>query len=81
MRLADLADLPPTLSTEQAAQVFGVGVDHLWALARAGTAPVEPVRLGRRLRWPTTLVMRSVGVDVTDESPSASVVQLREVTG
>ncbi len=63
MRIEDLPSLPPTLLTAQAAEVWGVGVDHLWKLAREGGAPVEPLRLGHALRWPTVAVLRSVGVE------------------
>lgn len=63
MRADDLTQLAPTLSTEEAAEIFGVGVDHLWHLARSGTAPVEPLRLGRKLRWPTRLVLAAVGIE------------------
>ena len=71
MRLADVGDLPPTLSTEEAAAVWHVSVDHLWHLARQGTAPIEPLRLGRALRWPTVAVLRSVGLDPSSTSPLA----------
>jgi len=79
MRLADLGDLPPTLSTEQAAEVLGCGVDHLWKLAREGGAPVEPLRLGHRLRWPTVAVLRSIGIDpeVGEVQAPATVVPMR----
>jgi hypothetical protein len=81
VRLADVADLPPTLSTEKAAELFGVGVDHLWKLARTGQAPVAPLRLGHALRWPTAAVLRCLGVqpgngDAEPGNGSASVVPL-----
>jgi excisionase family DNA binding protein len=63
MRLSDVGSLPPTLSTEQAAELLGVGVDHLWRLARDGEAPVTPLRLGHRLRWPTSSLLRLLGMD------------------
>lgn len=79
MQLSDVSSLPPTLSTEQAAEVFGVSVDHLWGLVRIGAAPVEPLKLGKRLRWPTARVLAAVGLDVGDsaESSAAPVVPLR----
>lgn len=76
MNLADLAGLPPTLSTREAAEVLGVGVDHLWSLARSGESPVAPLRLGKRLRWPTVAVLRAVGVEVSVTDAAA----VREVT-
>ncbi len=66
MQLGDLGGLPAVLTTEQAAEVYGCSVDHLWQLARERRAPVEPLRLGRALRWPTTLVLRSIGVEAAD---------------
>lgn len=63
MRPAELADLPPTLDTSAAAELFGVSTDHLWALAREGRAPVEPLRLGRTLRWPTAKVLAVLGIE------------------
>lgn len=69
MNLADVHHLPPTLSTHQAAELLGVGVDHLWRLAREGTAPVEPLRLGRALRWPTPPLLHLLGLaDPSGES-------------
>ncbi len=68
MNIGDLADLPPTLSTEQAAEVYGCSVDHLWALVRSGDAPVIPLHLGRKLVWPTALVLRSIGLRTERET-------------
>lgn len=63
MQLADVASLPPTLTTAQAAEMLGVGRDHLWKLAREGTAPVDPLRLGSSLRWPTAKLAALLGVE------------------
>jgi hypothetical protein len=62
MRLDELGALPPTLDTPQAAELLGCGPDHLWALAREGSAPVEPLRLGRKLRWPTAQLLELLGL-------------------
>lgn len=82
MKISELTELPPTLSTAQAAAVWGVGVDHLWALAHAGKAPVEPLRLGRKLVWPTAKVLRSIGFDPESSeaslTPSARVLPMRQ---
>ena len=61
--LRDLGDLPPTLDTAQASRLLGVSKDLLWRLAREGTAPVEPLRLGSTLRWPTARLAAVLGVD------------------
>jgi len=83
IRLVDVTDLPPTLTTDQAAAVWGVGVDHLWALARSGQAPVEPLRLGRKLVWPTASVLRSIGLDLEHENATsaATTMPLRRSVG
>lgn len=63
MRISEVGGLPPTLNTAEAAEVYGCSVDHLWALVRSGNAPVEPLHLGRKLVWPTAVVLRSLGLD------------------
>jgi hypothetical protein len=64
--MPDVQELPAALTTEQAADLYGVSPDHLWKLAREGRAPVEPLRLGRALRWPRATVFRSLGMDASD---------------
>lgn len=68
MRLADALELPPTLDTPQAAELLGIGADHLWKMAREGTAPVEPLRLGRKLRWPTARLFDLLGIDHQEDA-------------
>lgn len=65
MRLADVGDLPATLTTAEAAELLGVSVDHLWELARSGEAPVAPLRLGRIYRWPTPRLLALLGLSAT----------------
>ncbi len=55
-------DLPPTIGTEEAAGYFGCSTDALYAAVRNGTAPIEPLRLGSRLRWPTARVLGVLGL-------------------
>ena len=79
MNLDDIGSLPPLLTSEQCAQVFDISVDHLYALRRAGKAPIEPISLGRSLRWPTLPVLRLLGVQPEHELPGeANVVPIRE---
>ncbi|HWL44219.1 MAG TPA: hypothetical protein VNQ73_14855 [Ilumatobacter sp.] len=59
---------PPTLATSEAAEVWGVSDDTLYEQVRLGTAPVEPLRFGRKLRWPTAKVLDSVGIG-TERAP------------
>ncbi len=63
LSLGDVAGLPVTLTTAETASLLGVSDDHLWALARAGTAPVEPLKLGRAYRWPTAPLLTVLGLD------------------
>ncbi len=63
LSLDDVAGLPVSLTTPEAASLLGVSVDHLWGLARAGTAPVEPLKLGRAYRWPTAPLLAVLGLD------------------
>jgi predicted DNA-binding transcriptional regulator AlpA len=60
--------VPPTLDTATAAEMFGVGKDHLYNLVRSGEAPIEPLRLGRTIRWPTARVLDLLGLDTEDPS-------------
>lgn len=62
MRLADTSTLPAALTTDQAAELLGVSPDLLWRLARDGEAPVEPLRLGRVIRWPTAALLDLLGL-------------------
>jgi len=63
--LADIASLPPTLGDAEAADILGVSAYSLGEQARNGCAPVEPLYLGRSRRWPTVLVLASVGIEWT----------------
>ena len=63
IRLANGTELPPALDAPALAHLFGVGVDHVYALVRAGDCPVEPLRWGRCLRWPTVPVLKTLGLD------------------
>jgi hypothetical protein len=53
---------PPTLSTEQAAEIWGYSSQRLYAEIGTGALPVEPLTLGRRYRWPTVPVAQAVGL-------------------
>jgi hypothetical protein len=56
--------MAPTLNTDQAAELYGVDADTLRGLLARGEAPVEPLRFGTRLRWPTAAVLRSLALDL-----------------
>lgn len=59
-----IEELPPTIDSALAAEAFGVSYWHLLNQAKAGTAPVTPLRLGRNIRWPTAAVLRALGHDI-----------------
>lgn len=73
--------LPRALTTQQAAELLNCSPDLLWKLARNGTAPVEPIRLGRALRWPRNALLELLELDpVRDDAgptkPGASITLL-----
>jgi hypothetical protein len=55
--------LPPTLNGRQTALIFGCSYWSLLEQVKRGDCPVEPLRLGRNLRWPTTRVLAAVGIE------------------
>ena len=69
LTLADCQHLPPTLDGHQTAEILGCSYWMLLELVKAGRAPVEPLRLGRRLRWPTIAVLAVVGIQQTRGGP------------
>lgn len=69
MNLAETATLPPTLTTDQAAELLGITADHLWKLRREGQAPVESLQLGRALRWPTVPLLELLGISRDETGP------------
>lgn len=63
MQLRDVDSLPTTLTAHQFADALGVGVDLVWQMAREGTSPVAPLKLGRKLVFPTARVLDLLGLD------------------
>ncbi len=68
--ISDVGTLPAVLTSDEVAPLLGISVDHLWALAREGCAPVEPLRLGRALRWPTAPLLTLLGLSQNADEPS-----------
>ncbi|HLM96764.1 MAG TPA: hypothetical protein VK283_10645 [Acidimicrobiales bacterium] len=62
MTLGALNDLPPTINAKAVAELFGCSTWALYETVKAGSCPVEPLRVGRKLRWPTALVLRALGL-------------------
>lgn len=61
MTIADLANLPPTLTVPDAAKVLGVSRGVAYAMARTGELPV--IHCGRREVVPTARLLALLGVD------------------
>lgn len=64
---------PTTLTTEQVAELLSVAPGTVWAAARDGAGielgdgvSVQPIRVGRALRWPTAPILARLGI-VDDE--------------
>lgn len=55
-----------TMSTAEAAELLGCSVERLQQQRGQGTLPVEPLQLGKRLRWPTLLVAQALGVELQE---------------
>ena len=63
VNLRDLADLPPTLSIDEAAKILGIGRGLGYQMARSGTLP-GVLQLGRnRYRVATATLLHSIGVE------------------
>jgi hypothetical protein len=73
VRLRDLdrAELAPTLTAAETAELLGCHVESLRELCRRGCSPVEPLRLGRALRFPTARVLEVLGIEPRDDAPGA----------
>lgn len=56
----------PTMAATEVAEVWGCSAWAVYEMVRSQTCPVEPLRLGRKLRWPTARVLASVGLDGSD---------------
>ncbi len=70
-------DYAPTMSTQEAAAIWGISADQLYRVAKRHEAPVEPLYFGsRRLRWPTQQVLATVGITVPEPSDGADVVPI-----
>jgi hypothetical protein len=55
-------EYPATLSTAEVAALWSCSPDLLQREVGRGRLPVEPLRLGKRYRWPTLLVARAIGL-------------------
>jgi predicted DNA-binding transcriptional regulator AlpA len=58
----EVGSVPPTLTAPQVAELFGVGVDHVYAEVRAGEWPTPCLRIGRAVRFPTVPALEALGL-------------------
>jgi predicted DNA-binding transcriptional regulator AlpA len=71
--------LSPTLSANETASLLGVSYWTLLRAVNSGTCPVEPLRLGRSLRFPTAMILDLLGIESKDTTDvqSSQVTRLR----
>lgn len=55
----------PTLNTTEAATFLATSRSQLLQLTGQGILPVEPLKLGRRHRWPTCKIADALGIPWT----------------
>jgi len=65
VRLSDIPNLPPTLTAAETAELLWVSVWSIYEQVKAGTSPVSPLHLGRRVLFPTAAVLRAIGIEPT----------------
>jgi hypothetical protein len=57
----------PWLTTAEVAELTREPISAWWRMAREGTAPVAPLRVGKRaLRWPTHRLLDALGLVQSD---------------
>jgi hypothetical protein len=66
----DVASLPTSLNTEEAARLLRLSRVGLWGMARDGDAPVPFFHAGAALRWPTAPILRLLGLDPNEDDTS-----------
>jgi len=53
---------PETYSTQEVADLLGVSDWTLYQAVRDGTAPIQPIRVGRRIVWARSAVDQLLGL-------------------
>jgi hypothetical protein len=56
------------MSTQEAAELLSCTPEVLQRDRGKGTLPVEPLQLGRRLRWPTMKIAAALGLQLVDDA-------------
>jgi predicted DNA-binding transcriptional regulator AlpA len=69
LSIAEVESLPVVLTSGELARFLGVSEDHVWSMAREGTAPIQPLKLGRVYRWPTARLLTLLGLGPDADEP------------
>jgi len=56
-----------TITAEELARLLGVALWTLYQSVSEGTCPIEPLRVGRRMVWPSAPVAALLGVESLDD--------------
>lgn len=69
-----VANLPTTLDARGVADLLGVSTASVYDAARSHALPpgLEPIRIGRRMHWPTARVLDALGLLITDMPQSSA---------
>ena len=67
--LAGVADLPPTISVEEAGRMVGIGRNAAYRAAAAGHIPA--IRIGHKLRVPTARLLELLGIRAGEPGAAA----------
>lgn len=64
---AEILGLPASVDTYTVAAALGVSASHVYREVAAGTFPIEPLRIGRSLRFRRSDVVRVLGLVENEE--------------
>jgi len=61
VKIADVLEMPPTITVEETAAILGTGRSATYAAIKSGQIPA--IRVGRKLRIPTGHLIALLGID------------------
>lgn len=70
LTLQEVLALPVLITTPQAAAALGISVSHAYRATAAGDFPLEPIRIGRVIRYRRTDLLNLLGI--TDQNRSTT---------
>jgi excisionase family DNA binding protein len=70
--MANLEQLPPTISVEHAGQLLGLGRSAAYEAVRRSELPV--LRFGRRMVVPTARVLAMLGLERDEGAPAGALI-------